>query len=442
MKRFASFLGSIFLCSAFAEPAVTNWPSFRGPNASGVAEGFKTPEKWSGFKWSTAIPGLGHSCPVIWADRLFVTTATTTSGDEKLKVGLYGNIEPVEENAEYSWEVLCLDKSEGRVIWRKTAHHGAPKMKRHPKSSHANSTPATDGRHVLAFFGAEGLFCYDMDGNLLWQRNFDGLNSGYYVVPAAQWGFGSSPVIHGNMVFVQCDVQANSFLAALSLKDGKDIWKAPRTDVPTWSTPTVAIQDQRGQVIANGYKHAGGYELTTGKELWKLSGGGDIPTPTPVVSDGLVFLTSAHGRLAPIYAVRLNATGNVSLEGNRTNNDFIAWSTPRGGNYMQTPVVLGDYLYACKDNGIASCYVAKTGELKYSERLGTGMSGFTASPVAADGKIYFTSEEGTVYVLKAGPKFELLATNVLGETCMATPAISAGEIFFRTRNHLSVVAAR
>jgi outer membrane protein assembly factor BamB len=208
--------------------------------------------------------------------------------------------------------------------------------------------------------------------------------------------------------------------------------------VPTWSTPTILSPEP--QVIANGFRHIGGYDLRTGKELWKLSNAGDIPVPTPIFAHGLIFITSAHGKLSPIYAIRANSTGDITLKSDETTNSFIAWSTKRGGNYMQTPIVVGDYLFCGRDHGVVTCFTAKTGEQHFSERLGTGRSGFTASPVSGGGKLYFASEQGAVYVLKAAPKFEVLATNQLGEPCMATPAISAGALFFRTRSHLMCVS--
>lgn len=430
--------------AAAADRAARHWPSFRGWRASGVAEGYKTPERWDladakTIRWKTPIPGLGHASPVIWGRRLFVTTAIQEGEEPKLRVGLYGDIAPVEESVPHRWAVYCLDKTTGAVLWSRVAAEGVPRIKRHPKATHANSTPATDGNYVVAFFGAEGLFCFDMEGTPLWKKDFGVLDSGYFAVPSAQWGFGSSPVIHDGRVFVQCDVQTNSFVAAFDVKTGHELWRARRIDVPTWSTPTVDVRQGRGQVIVNGFKHAGGYDLETGKELWKLQGGGDIPVPTPIVAHGLIFLTSAHGRLAPIYAIRLNASGDISLAAGSTTNEAIVWSVPRRGNYMQTPIVYGDYLYCCNDAGVLSCYRARTGENLYSERLGTGRSGFTASAVAADGKLYFASEQGEVFVVKAGPAFEVLGTNSLGEICMATPAISEGVLFFRTRHHLVAI---
>ena len=369
-----------------------------------------------------------------------MTTAVSDRGNDRLRVGLYGDIEPVEENSTYAWQLLCLDKKSGRVLWNKTAHQGIPKGKRHPKSSHANSTPATDGKHVTAFFGAEGLFCFNFSGELLWKKEFDQLDSGYFEVPGAQWGFGSSPVIYSNLVIVQCDVQTNSFLAAYDVVSGRQKWRTVRHDVPTWSTPTVDAD--RSQIVVNGFHHGGGYDLQTGKELWKLRVGGDIPVPTPIIAGGLVFLTSAHGRSSPIYAIRRNATGDISLRPGTLTNASVAWSVNRGGNYMQTPMVIGDYYYGCRDNGVVTCYRVATGEQQYSERLGNGRTGFTASPVAADRKIYYTSEEGSVYVVPAGGTFSVSRTNELGETCLSTPAISEGSLFFRTRHHLMAFGSK
>jgi outer membrane protein assembly factor BamB len=439
--RWAVYL-SLAAVPLLASAADVNWPQFRGRQAKGVAEGFAAPEKWHSFKWKTPVPGLGLSAPVIWSNKVFVTTAVSSKGEQALKIGLYGDIASADDNAPHTWEVFCLDKATGEVLWKQVAHEGVPKMKRHTKSSHANCTPATDGTNLVCFFGAEGLFCYSLEGKLRWRRDFGALDSGYFAVPAAQWGFASSPIIHSNMVIVQCDVQTNSFIAALNMSNGRELWRTPRRDVPTWSTPTLDIRPNRAQIIVNGFHHIGAYDLHTGKELWSLNGGGDIPVPTPIVAGDLIFITGAHGKLSPIYAIPALAEGDISLDSNATTNEFVAWSIKRGGAYMQTPVVIGDYLFSCQDHGVVSCFTAKTGQKHFGERLGAGgREGFTASAVAADGKIYYTREDGKVYVIRAAPKFEILATNDLTEPCMATPALSAGELFFRTRHHLACVSS-
>ncbi len=423
-----------------------NWPQFRGPNASGVAEGATLATKWDvtkneGILWKTATPGLGFSSPVVWGDQIFLTTAVS-EGDKQasLKVGLYGDITPVSDDTPQSFRVLCLDRNTGKILWDKEAYKGVPKIKRHMKGSHANCSPATDGKYVVAFFGSEGLYCYSMTGDLIWKQDLGVLDAGYYEVPAAQWGFASSPVIHGDKVLLECDVQKDSFVAALNLKDGSVAWKTARDEVPTWSTPTVHVAPGRSQMIVNGYKRIASYDLTSGKELWWMKGGGDIPVPTPIIANDLIYITNAHGAAAPIYAIKPTAEGDISLSGDDTSNSHIAWAHMRTGNYMQTPLAYQGLLYACRDSGILACYDAKTGAKKYRERLEDGV-GFTASPVAGDGKIYFTSEEGDVYVVKAGEKYELLSKNPLGDISMATPAISKGTLYFRTRGYLVSVGA-
>jgi len=425
----------------------TNWPSFRGPGASGVADGFRLPADWDvptsrNVRWKSPIPGLGHSSPIVWGNRLFVSTAISGVEKPELKVGLYGDIGSVQDNTSHRWVVYCLDTQTGKVVWEKTVYAGVPRVKRHPKSTHANSTLATDGSHLIAFFGSEGIYCFDMDGKQQWKRDLGVLDSAFYVAPEAQWEFASSPIIYQDRVLIQCDVLNGSFVAALNIKDGSDLWRTPRADVPTWGTPTVHADGAAAQMIINGYKHTGGYDVRTGKELWRLKGGGDIPVPTPVVAHGLVFITNAHGPMAPIYAIRLNATGDITLAGSESSNQFVAWSVPRDGAYMITPVVYGDYLYNAKNNGVMSCYDAKTGSRIYQQRLGGGTSGFTASPVAGDGKVYFSSEDGDIYVVKAGATFELVSRNTMGEICMASPAISAGVLYFRTQSHVVAVAAK
>ena len=426
--------------------AETNWPQFRGARASGVAEGFSTPSSWNiengdNVRWRTEIPGLAHSSPIIWGDRIYVASAIKP-GKAELKVGLYGDIEPLNETEPTQWRLLALDKTTGKVLWNASGFEGVPRVKRHPKSTHCNSTPATDGQHIVTIFGSEGLFCFDEAGKLLWKKDLGPMDSGYYVVPSAQWGFASSPLIHGSKVIVLCDVLTNSFLAAYDLNNGKELWRTARADVPTWGTPTIVETPDRRQIVVNGWHHSGGYDLDTGKELWKLEGGGDIPVPTPIFGHGLIYLTSAHGNAHPMRALRPNAAGNITPSEIGQTNEFIAWIQLRQGNYMQTPILVGDRLYGCMDHGVVTCFDAETGKVHYSQRLGDGGQGFTASPVAADHKLYFTSELGNVFVLPADDKFSVIATNLLGETCMATPAVSAGTLFFRTRGHLMAIGAK
>ena len=455
MSTYYSTVLLILLTLAWPAGAQTNWPSFRGANADGIARGAATATVWNVEKsenvlWKKAIPGLGHSSPIIWGDRLFVTTAVNQRKTAPLKVGLYGEPASAEDNDVQQWKIFCLNKRTGEILWDKTAHEGVPKLKRHPKATHANCTMATDGTNVVAFFGSEGLYCYDMDGHPRWQKDWGTLRTSPMVYNDApdpqgvdlEWGFASSPIIYSNRVFVQCDVLTNGFVAALDLADGKEVWRTRRDDTATWSTPNVCAEGPRPQLIVNGWKHMGGYDLRTGEEIWRMSGGGDCPVPTPIVWNGLIFLMSAHGPRRPIYAVRTDAVGDVSLRDGASTNRYVAWSALRGGSYMQTPLIYGDYLYSCHVDGILSCYEARTGKQMYKERLGTGGDGFTASPVASEGKLYFTSEQGSVFVVKPGADFTVLATNQMGEVCMATPAISEGTIFFRTQGHVVAVGDR
>lgn len=419
----------------------TNWPSFRGQYARGVAEGFATAIEWNveednNILWRTEVPGLAHSSPVIWGDRLFVTTAVRKDGDQELRVGLYGDIAPVADESQFNFEVHAYDKGTGELLWAQKAWDGVPEIKRHPKGSHAASTPTTDGKRVVAFFGSEGLYCYSVEGELLWEKNMGSMDSGYYVVKDAQWGFSSSPILFQDRIILQCDIQGDSFLTVLNANNGEELWRSERDEVPTWSTPTVDVRDGRAQVICNGYKHIGGYDLETGEELWRIAGGGDIPVPTPIVSDGLIYITNAHGQGAPIYAVATSASGELAADASPEQG--LAWGQARRGNYMQTPLIYGEQAYFCSDAGILSCFNAKTGELVYRERLGAGRSGFTGSGIAADGKLYFSSEEGDVYVVD-GWTFDVLSSNSLGEECMASPAVSEGILYYRTRGHIVAI---
>ncbi len=443
-RQILGLLAAALLASALpaAEPASprVHWPSFRGPRAAGVAEGAAAPVRWDlasgqNVLWKTAIPGLGHSSPVVWGNRVFVTTAVS-EGEAPLKVGLYGDIAPAEDDGAQSWQILSLDKRTGEILWRRTLREGVPRTRRHPKSSHANPTPATDGRRLVAFFGAEGLYALDLDGNLLWQKDLGVLRASFYRVPEAEWGFASSPVIDSGRVYVQADVLGGSFLAAYDLEDGREVWRTARDDVPAWSTPTIHRVGGRAQVLVNGHRHMGAYDAETGREIWRLAGGGDIPVPTPVAAHGLVFLTSSHGGPSPIFAVRETARGELSPPAAEGSGGSVAWSVPRDGAYMPTPLVVGEHLYVARDAGALYCYEAKTGRLLYRERLGGAI---TASGVAADGVLYFAGESGDVDVVRAGPEFERLATNALGETVLATPAVSEGILIFRTRGHLVAV---
>lgn len=438
MKRLT--IMALFVALSGGVIQAQNWPQFRGPGATGVTEGAAKPVKFDASTsqnvlWKTAIPGLSHASPIVWGNKVFVVTAVSSEKDET-RYGLYGDVAPVKNDPKHTWKVYALDKQKGTVLWERVAYEGLPKVKRHPKSTHAASTPVTDGKYLIVNFGSEGLYAYDLDGKLLWKQDLGVLDAGWFYDPDYQWEYGSSPIIYKNFVIVQADIQKNSFIAAYDIKTGKLAWKTVREEVPSWGTPTVYEGTQRPELIANGTKAIRGYDPATGKELWRLTPNSEITTPTPFVAHDLIFVTSGYSPVQPIYAIKLGASGDISLKDGKDSNDFIAWSKQRGGPYMPTPLVYGDLLYTCSNGGVLTAYNAKTGERIYQERLGGTGAPFTASPVASDGKLYFSSEDGDIFVVKAGPKYELLSKNPVGEVMMATPAISDGLIIVRGLNHL------
>jgi outer membrane protein assembly factor BamB len=425
----------------------TDWPQFRGIRAAGIAEGFSVPSKWNAADgtnvlWKTPIPGLGLSSPVVWGDDVFVSTSISGKTGSNLKVGLYGDITPVTDDSSHEWRVYAIDKKTGQIKWQRTAYTGVPKVKRHTKSTHANSTLVTDGERVIAFFGSEGLYAFDMNGTPLWKKDLGVLDAGFYMVPEAQWETGSSPVLHDGMVIVQADVQKGSFLAMFDAKDGREVWRVSRADVPTWSTPTIHEVNGRTQILVNGMRQVGAYDFKTGAEIWKLSGGGDIPVPTPVVSDGLIYITNAHGPQSPVYAVKDTARGDISLKDDATSSEAVAWTAPRSGGYMCTPLVYRGLVYIVRYNGVLNVFDARTGQKQYEARLAGATSAFTSSPVANDGRVFLASEDGQVFVLAAGPKYEVVAMNEMSTPILATPALSDGRLLLRTENQLVAIGNR
>jgi outer membrane protein assembly factor BamB len=421
-----------------------DWPQFRGPDAIGVDASAPVPVHWDlqkgeNIRWHTPIPGLAHSSPIIWGNVLYVATSVAP-GNQDLKVGLYGDIASADDQDSHQWRLLALDKDTGKILWDKLGFEGIPRGKRHPKSTHCNSTPATDGRRIVAIFGSEGLFCFDRDGALLWKKDLGPMKSGFYRVPTAQWGFSSSPVIHDGKVLVLCDVLDDSFLAEFDLADGRQLWRTARHDVPTWGTPAVAKTADHIEILVNGWHETAAYDFAAGTELWSLDGGGDIPVPTPIVAGGLAYFTSAHGPQRPMRAIRLD-DHLLAATATGATNPTVAWQQERKGNYMQTPIVVGDFLYGCVDSGIVTCFEAKPGTVRYSERLGNGTEGFTASPVSDGRNLYFTSEIGNVYVIPANGSFSVAATNSLNDTCLSTAAVAEGTLFYRTRRELIAIGA-
>ncbi len=441
---FISLILPFFLFSQENIDSAKQWPSYRGYFSSGILDNANLPEYWDveksvNIKWKADIPGLGLSSPVIWGDKLFITSAISESDAEGLKPGIYGDIAPVNDTSIHQWKIFCFDKNNGKILWERTSYIGVPKIKRHPKSTHANCSIATDGKFVLAFFGSEGLYCYNMNGELLWKKDFGILKSVFFRAESAEWEFSSSPIIHKGVVIIQNDVLENSFVAAFEAKTGKQLWKKERDEYPGWCTPNIYQNDGKDIVVLNGYKHRGGYDFETGEEIWKMSGGGDIPIPTPIIGEELIYFNSAHGKDSPVLAIKKNAKGDITLKENESTNEFVQWSIPKGGSYMQTMIVYQGLLYNFGWNGSLICYDAINGEVIYKEKLGNVKS-FTASPVISDGKIYIPDDEGMVYIVKTGKEFNVLASYTLGDICMVSPAITENVIYFRTQKNLIAVS--
>lgn len=424
-----------------------NWPQFRGVGALGVSEG-NPPTEWDVEKgtnilWKTPLDGLGHSAPVIWGDSVFVTTAVSIDNETpSLETGWSGGSgEAAPDSGEWHWKMICLDRDTGDVRWSKTANTGEPTIERHMKASHANCSPATDGNLVVAFFGSEGLYCYDFQGNLVWNKDLGRLHSGPYNAKKLEWGFASSPVIYQGHVIVQCDCLNTGFVSIMNLETGDEVRRIERKDVATWSTPCVIRHGGKTQIICNGYKQMASYDFDTGEQLWTLSGGGDVPVPTPLFHDGLVFITNGHGR-SPVYAISPDATGDITPKEDEELSAGLVWFEKRGGSYMPTPIIVGDLLYTCNDNGVLTVRRTKSGEQVYRKRVSGDSNTFSASAVATADHLYFSAESGDVMVVRTGEEYELVTTNEMKSVVMATPAIAGDQLFIRTVDHLICIAPK
>jgi outer membrane protein assembly factor BamB len=413
-----------------------HWPSFRGLAAAGVSENQHLPERWNpssgeNILWRTPIPGLAHSSPIVWGETIFVTSAISSRTDATFKPGLYGDGDASEDRSEHRWMLYAIDKRTGRIRWERAAAQGAPENKRHIKSTYASSSPATDGRIVAAWFGSQGIYAYDFNGGLRWSVDLGRVDMGAYDIPSYEWGPASSPIIWNGLVIVQCDTQADSFLIALNAETGETVWKTDRKELPSWGTPTVVNTPAGPELITNASNFIRGYDPKTGREHWHLGGSSKITAPTPIFANGLHIIASGRGPERPVFAVKPGARGDLSLSNGETANAHVAWSKTGRGSYMPTPLAYRGMLYVLANNGVFDAYDIATGRDIYRQRLPLVGSGFSASPVAADGKIYLSNEDGEMLVVEAGETFKHVATNAMGETLMATPAISEGVMYVR-----------
>ena len=444
MRRVSSSLFVLLLAAASA--AAENWPAFRGANAAGTSDGANPPLSWSvkegkNLLWQAPIAGFSHASPIVWGSRVFVLSAVHTTGEPNLRTGLYGDVDVIDNEGELVFRALALDKATGKVLWDKELSRGKAPVARHIKATHANSTPATDGKHLVAFFGTTGtLYGLDLDGAVTWKAELGPVDTGWFYDPSYQWGHASSPILWQGKVFLQVDRAKDAFLAAFDAATGKELWRTPRPGISGWGSPTVIDGPNGTEIVTDGGKGIIGYDATTGAELWKLLPTSEVTVATPVVGHGLIYISNGYRPVQPVYAIKPGGKGDISLPKDASSNAQVAWSHPKGGTYIPTPIVVGDQFYTLANDGRLTCYNAKTGEQLYQQRVGAGRASFTASPVAAKDRLYLASEEGDVYVIKAGPTYESLGTSSFSESIMATPALSGNTLFVRTRGHLVALA--
>ena len=436
LVAFAAF-GSF---SSDAAPPDTNWSQWRGPDGAGISSETNVPTEWGvdkNIKWKTPIAGRGHSQPIVWGAKIFLTSDVegevapgAKAVEHKIEGQIFVHPDSVGANRKHTFKVICVDRNTGNILWEQTAYNGTVYDDRHRKGSYAAPTPATDGNNVYVWFGGEGdgLYCYDFNGKLVWKTAVGKIAS-------VGMGPGTSPVLFDNLVILQCDEDEgkNSFIVALDKKTGREVWKTPRKVQASWSTPLVVRGVQRAELITSGNELIISYDPKTGKELWTTKGHGSNAIGTPLAGHGMVFVYAGFP-VKKTMAIKLGGSGDVT-ESN------VAWQYDKGTAYVPSSILYGDYIYLMSDRGILTCLDAKTGKVIYEGGRIPAPATFTASPVAFDGKLLLTSEDGDTYVIKAGPKHEVIATNSVGEPVFASPAISDGMIFIRGEKNLYCIGA-
>jgi len=434
MKKCAA---ALLVIASFSLAYGENWPSWRGPGGLGISSEKGIPSKWDpekNIKWKVEVPGLGHSSPIVWGDRIFVTTAVNSDPKEATWQKGFPFSQRRPDVSDISWKVFCFDKESGKLLWEQTPITRKPVRPRQIKNSYASQSPVTDGTYVYVFFGDQGMYCYDFNGKLIWNCDLGSFTM------RSDWGTSSSPVLYKNYVIQTCDQETGkSFIVALDKKTGKTVWKTDREELSSWSTPYLYDQGARPELIVNATKAIRSYDPETGKLLWECRGAAtSITVPVPTSYNGLLIVSSGYvaEQPRPITAIRPGASGDITLKQGETKSDAIAWRQSMAAPYVPSPVAYDGRIYILFDQGFIACYDANTGREIYGKtRIGVGAT-FSASPVAMDGMLFCGSEDGDVFVIKAGDKYELLATNSLGESIMASPAVSGGKMFIRTTGHL------
>ncbi len=452
------------LLLAAQSAAGQHWPQFRGPDGRAIADGAGLPDIWStdeNVTWSVTIGGTGWSSPIVWEDRVYLTSAITQGDYKAPEPGIFGNdllaelmeqgltqdeaMEQVsardietttDESPPVRWMLYCLDAATGRTLWFQELHRGQAPGGRHRKNSYASETPVTDGEYLYVHIGNIGLFVTSLSGEPVWSARFDP----YPIY--LDFGTAASVAVDDELVYVLNDNLARSYLTAYGKGSGIEVWTVERTPpegfFPSgWSSPYVWRHDQRTELVTVGLGHAISYDQE-GNELWRLGGLSGQPTPTPVADDQHIYVgTGAQGGPnRPLFAVRPGAEGDITLDEGETGNEQVAWLQPTGTPYVPSPLVYRGRVYSIFDNGILNVFDTHTGQRVYRERVGGGGTSFAASPLAADGKIYLLSEEGDTFVIAAGDTYEELAVNSLDELAFASPAVADGALFIRTMTKL------
>ncbi|MEM6703215.1 MAG: PQQ-binding-like beta-propeller repeat protein [Acidobacteriota bacterium] len=429
---------ALFTSAATVDAAEDNWPQFRGPTMnSAIDDNPKLPERWSrteNVEWIADVPGIGWSSPVVWGDRVFLTTVTSDRAYEEPKPGLYaprGRTDP--PAVRHDWLVYCLDLASGEVLWKESVFGGVPEFPRHQKNSYASETPTTDGERVYVRFGDLGIWAFDLDGKLAWEKRIP------FKKTMSDWGSASSLVLAEGKLIVLYDNEEESWLAALDGATGNELWRAPRDEVSSWATPFVWRNELRTEIVTSGRKKIRSYDLD-GNVLWEMDGRMSwAAIATPFAAHGLLYVTSGYFQDShrPVYAIKPGASGDItpSEDGD---SDFVAWYQPRAGNYNTSPLVYGDNYYSLLDRGFFEAYDARSGEPVYGRNrvAPRGGASFTASPWAYNGKIFALSEQGDTYVIEAGSEFSVAHVNSLDEMAMASPAIVGDRVLLRTRSKL------
>jgi outer membrane protein assembly factor BamB len=428
----------LVLLAATAPPSGgTDWPQFRGPGARGVADNRDLPDRWSAVEnvaWKREIPGRGWSSPIVWGDRVFLTTVIgdNDSNPDKGKVegGAAFSDHRQQTTAERQWKVLCLDLVSGKVLWERLAHRGPPPAPTHVKNSYATETPVAENNRVYAYFGNLGLYCFDFGGRLMWSKAFKSRAMQYDAGTAA------SPVLHGDRLYLVNDNQEESYLLAMDKRTGKELWRVDRDEKSNWSTPYVWANEKRTEIVTSGSGKVRAYDLD-GRLLWWFTGMSGITIATPYADQGLLYLSSGflQDRRRPLYAIRPGATADISLQPGQTSNASIAWCRPTAAPYHPTTLAYGGRLYVLYDRGRLSAFHARSGApLFEQQRLSKETMQCWASPWACDGRVYCLNEDGATFVLKAGDRFELLHRNKLAgdDMCFATPAAAGDRLLIRT----------